>query len=70
MPRRETLELLKRAEYMLWVIAATDINGVTAHRRIALLKLEELESKARELGIPDLYAALVENGAVSSKYSR
>ena len=70
MGHRETLELLRRAEYMLWVIAATDVDGVTAHRRIVLLKLEELESKARELGIQNLYAALVENGSVSSRYLR
>ena len=70
MVHRETLELLNRAEYLLWVIAATDIDGVSAHRRIVLLKLDELESKARELGIVNLYAALVENGAVSSKHSR
>jgi len=69
MVRRETLELLNRAEYMLWVIAATDVDGVTAHRRIVLLKLDELESKARELGILNLYATLIENGAVSSKHS-
>jgi hypothetical protein len=65
MLHREMLELLNRAEYMLWVIAAADIDGVTAHRRIVLLKLKELESKARELGIQNLYAALIENGAVS-----
>jgi hypothetical protein len=64
---RETLEVLNRTEYMLWVIAATDINGVTSHRRVVLQKLEELESKARELGIQNLYEALIENGAVSSK---
>ena len=63
----ETRELLDRAEYLLWVIAATDIDGVSAHRRIVLLKLDELESKARELGIVNLYAALVENGAVSGR---
>ena len=64
-----TLELLNRAEYMLWVIAATDIDGVTAHRPIALLKLEELESKARELGVLNLYSALVENNSsVSFKH--
>jgi hypothetical protein len=65
----EMRELLNRAEYMLWVIAAADIDGVTSHRRIVLLKLEELEAKARGLGILNLYAALVENDAVSSKYS-
>ena len=69
MVHRETLELLNRAEYMLWVIAATDVDGVRAHRQIVLQKLGELESKARELGIVNLYAALVENGAVSSKRS-
>jgi len=63
---REMLELLKRAEYMLWVIAATDINGVTAHRQMVLQKLEELESRAHELGIQNLYAALIESVAVSS----
>ncbi len=63
------LEILKRAEYMLWVIAAADINGVKAHRGIVLVKLGELESKARELGILNLYAALLENGGVSSRYS-
>ena len=69
MLREKQLELLKRAEYMLWVIAATDIDGVKAHRRIVLLKLGELESKARELGILNLYAELVENRGVSSRYS-
>jgi hypothetical protein len=69
MVRPETLELLNRAENMLWVIAATDVDGVKAHRRIVLLKLDELESKARDLGIVNLYAALVENGVVSSKHS-
>jgi hypothetical protein len=64
-----TFELLNRAEYMLWVIAATDIDGVTAHRQIVLLKLEDLESKARELGVLNLYAALVENSGVSFKHS-
>jgi len=53
---------------MLWAIAATDVNGVTTHRRILLQKLEELELNARELGILNLYAALVETGTVSSKY--
>jgi hypothetical protein len=62
-------ELLDRAEYLLWVIAATDVDGVRAHRRIVLQKLDELESKARKLGILNLYAALVENSAVSSKHS-
>jgi hypothetical protein len=65
----ETLELLSRAEYLLWVLAATDVDGVRAHRRIMLQKLDELESKARKLGIMNLYAALVENGGVSSKYA-
>lgn len=69
MLRPEALELLKRAEYLLWAIAATDVNGVTTHRRIVLQKLGELESKAHELGILNLYVALVEEGAVSSKYS-
>ena len=67
---REMVELLNRAEHMLWVIAAADVDGVTAHRRIMLLKLEELESKARELGVPNLYAALVENRSVLFKHSR
>jgi uncharacterized protein YunC (DUF1805 family) len=69
MLHRETLELLNRAEHMLWVIAAADVDGVTAHRQIVLMKLEELESKARELGVQDLYAALVENSGVSFKHS-
>jgi len=70
MLRGETLELLNRTEYMLRVIAAADVDGVTAHRRIVLLKLEDLESKARELGILNLYAALVEYISVSFRQSR
>ena len=69
MCHRQMRDLLDRAEYMLWVLAAADIDGVRSHRRIVLLKLEELEAKAHELGVLNLYAALVENGAVSSKYS-
>ena len=69
MLHRETLELLNRAEDMLWVIAAADVDGVTAHRQIVLMKLEELESKARELGVQNLYAALVENSSVLFKHS-
>ena len=69
MCHRQMRELLNRAEYLLWVIAATDVDGVTAHRRIVLLRLEELESKARELGVLNLYATVVENSSVLSKHS-
>jgi hypothetical protein len=66
--RTDRLELLKRAQDMLWAIAATDVNGVTTHRLILLQNLQEVELKARELGILNLYAAVVETCAICSKY--
>lgn len=57
-----TLELLSRAKELLWVIARCDVENVNAHRAKALEMLHDLESRAHELKIGDLYRAVITQG--------
>jgi hypothetical protein len=53
------MELVSRAEELLWVIARCDVEDVRAHRPMALAMLRDLESRAAELKIDDLYREVV-----------
>ena len=48
-------ELVSRAKELLWVIARCDVENVNAHRNMALTMLRQLELRAGELQIRDLY---------------
>jgi len=52
--------IVDRAKELLWVIARCDVEDVEAHRRIALERLRDLELRAAELRIPDLYREVVQ----------
>jgi len=55
------IELVSRAKELLWVIARCDVENVSAHRPVALAMLRDLESRAAELKIDDLYGEVVAN---------
>ena len=53
------IELVSRAKELLWVIARCDVEGVNAHRKLALAMLSDLETRAGELSILDLYHEVI-----------
>jgi len=59
MPAAGAPEIIDRTEELLWVIARCDVENITAHRGLALAKLQELERRAAEADIHDLYAEVV-----------
>lgn len=56
------MELVSRAKELLWVIARCDVENIGAHRNTALAKLRDLESRAAELQIQDLYREVAAAG--------
>jgi hypothetical protein len=51
----EAAEVVRAAEHLLWVLARADVENLSAPRRDLLHRLDELESRAADLNIPDLY---------------
>jgi len=51
----ETVEVVQAAEHLLWVLARADVENLSAPRRNLLKRLDELERRAADLNIPDLY---------------
>ena len=62
-PTLGSVELLARAKDLLWVIARCDVENVNASRRTALRMLHEIECRADELKIQDLYRAIIAQGS-------
>jgi hypothetical protein len=56
------VELISRAKELLWIIARCDVENVNAHRLTALAMLRDLEFRARELQIKDLYREVMAQG--------
>jgi len=52
--------IVQRARELLWVIARCDVEDVQAHRSTALERLRELEVRAAEMKIPDLYREVMQ----------
>jgi hypothetical protein len=52
--------IVNRAKELLWVIARCDVENVQAHRSIALERLRDLEVRAAEMRIPDLYREVMQ----------
>jgi hypothetical protein len=52
-------KIVDRAEELLWVIARCDVENTQAHRSTALERLRNLELRAAEMRIPDLYREVV-----------
>jgi hypothetical protein len=51
----EAAEVVRAAEHVLWVLARADVENLSAPRCDLLEKLDELERRAADLNIPDLY---------------
>jgi hypothetical protein len=51
----ETVEVVQAAEHLLWVLARADVENLSAPRRNLLQRLDELERRAADLNVPDLY---------------
>ena len=51
----EAAEVVRAAEHLLWVLARADVENLSAPRRDLLQRLVELERRAADLNIPDLY---------------
>ena len=60
-------ELIEQAEHLLWVIARSDVEGLSAPRSDILCRLEALERRAREIGVTDLYSRVLRQGASLTK---
>ena len=60
-------ELIEQAEHLLWVIARSDVEGLSAPRSLILGGLEALERRAREIGVTDLYSRVLQQGASLTK---
>jgi hypothetical protein len=60
-----TIDLVSRAQALLWVIARCDVENLNSQRAMALDKLCELESRATELQIQHLYHDVVDTVRVT-----
>jgi hypothetical protein len=55
----EATEVVWAAEHLLWVLARADVEGLSAPRCDLLHRLDELERRAADLNIPDLYGQVL-----------
>ena len=51
----EVAEVVQATEHLLWVLARADVENLSVPRRDLLQRLDELERRAADLNIPDLY---------------
>jgi hypothetical protein len=51
----EAAAVISAAEHLLWVLARADVENLSAPRGELLNRLYELECRAADLNIPDLY---------------
>jgi len=51
--------IVYRAKELLWVIARCDVENLQTQRNTALQHLRDLEQRAAELSIPDLYREVI-----------
>jgi len=56
----EALQVIGSAEYLLRVLARCDVESLSCERETVLRRLRDLEARAEELHIPDLYRGAVE----------
>ena len=55
----EAAEVVQAAEHLLWILARADVENLSAQRRDLLHRLDELERRAADLNIPDLYGQVL-----------
>ena len=59
----ELTDVLAQAQQLLWMLARYDVEGLSDQRRHVLRRLREVEIRASELGVPDLYLQILQNEA-------
>ncbi|HLK51168.1 MAG TPA: hypothetical protein VKT49_23660 [Bryobacteraceae bacterium] len=59
--------ILERAEHLLWVMARCDVEDLPTHRSDVLRRLAELEHRAAQLGVPDLYRKVLQASPALTK---
>ena len=67
MPGFELTTVIERAEHLLWVIARHDVESLSGQRDGVLRRLRELEKRASQLGISDLYQEVLREGPDMTK---
>ena len=60
-------ELVTQTEHLLWVIARSDVESLSAPRTHVLGRLQTLEQRALELGIADLYSCVLQQAPSLTK---
>ena len=67
----ELSRLIEDAGYLLRVVALCDVESLLGQRATVLRKLREVEARAAQLGVSDLYGAVLQNsvaGRLQSSY--
>jgi hypothetical protein len=62
MASSELTALLERAEHLLWVIARHDVESLSGSRTDVLRRLGDLEMRALQWGVTDLYGEILREG--------
>ena len=62
----ELEDLVECAEHLLWVIARHDVENLSGQRQSVLRRLQEVEARAVELGVCDLYKSILQHCALSA----
>jgi len=60
----EIVDIVRRAEHLLWVLARCDVEDLSSARNTALLGLRQLEERAAQLEALDLYREVLENAVL------
>ena len=59
MGHSEAAAVVRAAEHLLWVLARADVENLSAPRCDLLHRLDELERRAADLKISDLYSQVL-----------
>jgi hypothetical protein len=60
----ELAEIVHRAERLLWIIARSDVENLSASRPSLLRQLDELERRAAFSHHPDLYREVLQSASL------
>jgi hypothetical protein len=60
----EVVDIVRRAEHLLWVLARCDVEDLSSARSTALLGLRQLEERAAQLEALDLYREVLEHAVL------
>lgn len=61
MPTSELAGLMERAEQLLWILARSDVEDLPEQRHVLLERLQEMETRASQLGVSNLYEEIFQS---------